>query len=131
MEIHEIHTCIGWGAAPSGWNRDPWSTISGERLKIMHSKLQRCNHRNLRSYAEEACLKKGEYFSADLHTILWSEARFCRPLKICSFEVNLVLGGDQPISYKVFSTPKYLQDLCQQLIFVKSYNCKTLSCNFW
>jgi hypothetical protein len=37
---------------------------------------------------EEACLKKGELFSADLHPILWSEERFCRLLKKCSFEIN-------------------------------------------
>jgi hypothetical protein len=64
----------------------------------------------LRATLEEACLKKGENYSADLHPILWSEERFCRSLKNSSFEMNyLVYGGDQPIIYKVcFSQKKLL-----------------------
>jgi hypothetical protein len=35
--------------------------------------------------------EKGGIFSADLHPILWSEERFCRPLKNCPFEVNYLV----------------------------------------
>jgi hypothetical protein len=41
--------------------------------------------------AEEACVKKWDIFSADLHTILRSEERLCRPQKNCSFEVNYLV----------------------------------------
>jgi hypothetical protein len=37
---------------------------------------------------EAACSKRGDFFPADLHPILRSEDRFCRPLKKGSFEVN-------------------------------------------
>jgi hypothetical protein len=62
---------------------------------------------------EDACWKKrANVLSAGLHPILWSEERFCRPQKNCSFEANyLVWDGDQPIFYKVFFPQKYLQDM--------------------
>jgi hypothetical protein len=44
-------------------------------------------HRNLATL-EEACLKKGDNFSEDLHPILLSEVRYCRILKNGSLEVN-------------------------------------------
>jgi hypothetical protein len=40
---------------------------------------------------EEACLKKGIFFSADLHPILRTEEILCRSLKNCSFEVNYLV----------------------------------------
>jgi hypothetical protein len=63
---------------------------------------------------EEECLNVLNVFSADLHPVLWSEVRFCRPPKNCSFV--LVYGGDTPIIYKVFFPQKYLQDICANIL---------------
>jgi hypothetical protein len=40
------------------------------------------------TYARSSMFEKRRFFPADLHPILRSEDRFCRPLKKCSFEVN-------------------------------------------
>jgi hypothetical protein len=64
-------------------------------------------HRNIGATLEEACFKNGESFSAYFHPILRTVARFCKPLKNCSYEVNYL--ADQPIFDRVFPQ-KCLQD---------------------
>jgi hypothetical protein len=49
-------------------------------------------HKNPWSYARRSMFEKGRFFSADLHPILWSEERFCRPLKNCSSEVDYLVN---------------------------------------
>jgi hypothetical protein len=56
-------------------------------------------------------LKKGRNFSGwpPPYFVKWRE--ICRPLKICSFEVNsLAKGGEQPIFTRCSFPKKYLQD---------------------
>jgi hypothetical protein len=50
-------------------------------------------HRNPRSYPRRSMFEKREKFFQLISTlhILWSEERFCRMLKNCSFEVNYLV----------------------------------------
>jgi hypothetical protein len=60
-------------------------------------------------------LKKGEIFSADIHPVLWSEKRFCRLLKNCSFEVNyLVLWRSADFTRSSF--PKNMCRTCVNIL---------------
>jgi hypothetical protein len=66
------------------------------------------------SYARRSMFEVWEIFSADLHPILWSKERFCRPLKNYSFQSKLpCVGWKSANFYKVFCYKKYLQDQCK------------------
>jgi hypothetical protein len=67
-------------------------------------------------------LKKGIFFSADLHPNLWGEEGLCSN---CSFVVNCV-GGDQSIFYKVFLLLQLLRSLCPARVSVTQQNCASL-----
>jgi hypothetical protein len=106
-----------------------------ERLRDYENKfrhffrLSYLQHRNHRSYARRS-MKKGD-FSADFHPILWSDERFCRPLKNCSFEVNYLCLGwrsayflQSVLSPKIFAgpVPTYMVDYAIKLVCTKLLN---------
>jgi hypothetical protein len=92
----------------------------------------------IRATLEEACLKKGEFFSADPNRILQSEDRFCRPMKKFSFLLLLHWIPDQtfgpltmdPESKKFSFAANYLVWVGEQPIFTRcsftpKKNCRT------
>jgi hypothetical protein len=81
---------------------------------MLYTCITTWSHINLRSYARRSMFEKGRKFSP---LFLWSEEWFCRPLNNCSYEVNYLDVGDQPIFTRVF----FLQNISRTRVTIHTY----------
>jgi hypothetical protein len=81
---------------------------------MLYTCITTWSHINLRSYARRSMFEKGRKFSPPF---LWSEEWFCRPLNNCSYEVNYLDVGDQPIFTRVF----FPQNISRTRVTIHTY----------